>query len=160
MMWWNPLTWPNGTLFASGTISVAVFLGLWQWYEKRARQEELDSVDREFFRRQDLRRWVGIGMMLLLAVEIFVVDAAAGEAAARSTRRLVQMANLVGLVGLILGLLGLALVDAMATYRYARRHRRELANEHAEIMREVIRRAAGAEVIPRGGEKTRRAPEA
>ena len=51
---------------------VAIFLGLWQWYDKRARSTELDEVDRNFFRRQDFRRWVGIGVMLILAAAIAV----------------------------------------------------------------------------------------
>jgi peptidoglycan/LPS O-acetylase OafA/YrhL len=159
MVWWNPFSWPPTSIFASGTISVGLFLGLWQWYEKRARHGEMDSTEHEFFRRQDLRRWVGIGMMFLLAAAIFLVDTRAGSAAPQNARYFVQVANLLGLVGLILGLLSLALVDAMATYRYARRNRRVLANEHAEIMREVIRRSAGSGAIPRGDDRKRRAPE-
>ncbi len=146
------------TAMASGTVLVAVFLGLWQWFDKRAR--EVDEIDRDFFQRQDLRRWIGIGMMLLLAAAIFFVDPSETSQSPQSLRQLGQLANLFFLIALIIGLLALALFDGLATLRYARRHRRELSQEHAKLMLESIRRSGSSDSIPRVSEKKRGAPGA
>ncbi len=139
------------TIFAIGTVAVAAFLGLWQWYDKRARRADADATDRLFSKRQDLRRSIGIVMMLLLAGAIFFVDSA-------GTSRRAQAVYLVFLAALIIGLLALALFDALSTLRYARRQRRELAQEHAKLMLEVIRRT-GSSDSRRGSEKKRELPE-
>jgi hypothetical protein len=144
------------TAMASGTVLVAAFLGLWQWFDRRAR--DVDEVDRVFFQRQDLRRWIGIGMMLLLAVAIFVVDPSQPSMSPQTIGQLGQLVNLFCMIALIIGLLALALVDALATLRYARRHRRELSQEHAKLMLEVIRRTGSSDSIARVSEKKREAP--
>jgi ABC-type multidrug transport system fused ATPase/permease subunit len=144
------------TAMASGTVFVAVFLGLWQWFDRRAR--DVDEVDRIFFQRQDIRRLIGIGMMLLLAVAIFLVDTSESSLSPQTIGQFGQLINLFGMIALIIGLLALALVDAMATMRYARRHRRELSQEHAKLMLEVIRRTGSSDSIPRVSEKNREAP--
>jgi hypothetical protein len=146
------------TAMASGTVLVAVFLGLWQWFDKRAR--EVDEIDRDFFQRQDLRRWIGIGMMLLLATAIFIVDPSETSQSPQNLRQLGQVANLFFLIVLIIGLLALALFDALATLRYGRRHRRELSQEHAKLMLESIRRSGSSDSIPRVSEKNRGTPRA
>ncbi len=152
MLGLNANTW-----MAIGTVFVAVFLGLWQWFDKRARV--VDEVDCVFFRRQDLRRWIGIGMMLLLAAAIFVVDPTEPSLSPRTLGQLGQLLNLFCMIALIIGLLALALVDALATMRFARRHRRELSHEHAKLMLEVIRRTGSSDSIPRPSEKKREARE-
>jgi hypothetical protein len=154
MLSWNPYSG-----MALGTLVVAIFLGLWQFYEKRGRQKDLDAGERDFFRRQDLRRWLGIGLMWLLAAAIFAVDVLQNSQVRASTRKLGQVTSLLALTGLIVALLALALADTIATLRYARRHRRDLANEHAAIMREVIRRAGRSDPMPRTPEKPRGASD-
>jgi uncharacterized membrane protein YphA (DoxX/SURF4 family) len=148
------------TAMASGTTLVAIFLAGWQWHERRGRHAEWDPADRGFFRRQDLRRWVGIGMMLLLSVAIFAIEPSAQSEAPQTGRQIGQLANLVVLVALIAGLLSLALFDAMATYRFARHQRRELKQEHAKLMLDVISRVGSSDAIPRNLEKQRGASEA
>ena len=39
--------------FPVGIVLVAIFLGLWQWFDRRARDAGVDEADRYFFRRQD-----------------------------------------------------------------------------------------------------------
>ena len=149
---WTPI------LTAAGIILVAVFLGLWQWFDRRARDPETNEADREFFRLQDGRRWVGIIVMGVLAVAIAVVPAISSWIPP-SAQRIWPVASLCGLVGLILALLSLALLDAMATWRYARRHRRELAKEHAKLMLDVITRAGSSDSIRRVPAKKSEASE-
>jgi hypothetical protein len=149
------MQWHTGYVgMALGVILVAFFLGLWQWYETQGRDTDLDEEDRRFFRRQDLRRWSGIGLMLLLAVAIIIADRW------EDGQFLQIAANVAGLIGLILALLVLALIDSLATLRYARRHRRELTNEHAQLMLEVIRRAGAQDSMRRAPEKKSEIPEA
>ena len=137
--WYSGMAW--------GTVAVAAFLGLWQWYDKRARRADADATDRLFFKRQDVRRSIGIGMMLLLAIAIFLVDPPETSRSPRSLWQLAQLANLSFLIVLILGLLALALIDALATLRYARRQRRELSQEHAKLMLEVILRTGSSDAL-------------
>ena len=148
----------NPIWMASGIVSVAIFLGLWQWFDRRARGSEMDLEDRQFFRNQDIRRGVGIIAMGLLAVTIALVPLGGALASTRA-QVLWQTGVVTALVVLILTLLVLALLDWMATHRYARRHRRELADEHSKLMLEVIRRAGSSEKISRMPENEGQAPE-
>src|SRR5215831_100139 len=52
--------------------SIAVALGARQWSERATREPDLSADDRKHFLRQDLRRWIGVTLMLILAVGIFV----------------------------------------------------------------------------------------
>ncbi len=135
-------------LTAGGILLVATFLGLWQWFDRRARDPNLDDGDLFFFRQQDSRRWVGIAVMAMLALAI-ALEPFASSAIPESTKPVWQLTVLSILIGLILTLIGLALADAMATRRYIRRHRRELVDEHGKLMLEVIRRASAADAMPR-----------
>ena len=148
------------TTMAGGTTLVAIFLSLWQWYDRRARQGDLEPRDRVFFHRQDVRRSIGIGMMLLLAGAIFIVDPSETSWSPTSLWQCGQLANLFGLVALILGLLVLALFNALATMRYARRHRRDFTREHAKLMLEAIRRTGSSDSIRRVAHKRRDVTEA
>src|ERR1700733_6364985 len=50
----------GGVRMAAGITLIAVFLGLRQWYESRAREPDLSDLDRTYFIRQDLRRGLGV----------------------------------------------------------------------------------------------------
>ena len=62
----------SGPYLSLGIGLIAVFLGLSQWYEWRARDAELPEKERSHYRRQDLRRTAGVVLLLWLAVEIWV----------------------------------------------------------------------------------------
>ena len=47
---------------------VALFLGLWQWFDRRVAPAEPGPEDRAFFVRQDRRRYLGVAVMAVLAV--------------------------------------------------------------------------------------------
>ena len=58
-------------LISSGITLIAAFLGLRQWYEWRAREVDLSELDRKYFFRQDLRRGLGVAVMLILAAGLY-----------------------------------------------------------------------------------------
>ena len=57
----------SSLLISSGIVLIAAFLGLRQWYERRAREVDLSDLDRGYFFRQDVRRGLGVAVMLVLA---------------------------------------------------------------------------------------------
>jgi len=136
----------SGTLLSMGMTLIAVFLGLRQWYESRAREPNLSDVDRAYFVRQDVRRGLGVAVMLILALGIWVgapMDPLiAGKA--NVTFVLIWLA----VVALILLLLTLAFFDWWATRTYARRLRRSIARERVELLRQVFGKRAGADGDP------------
>jgi sterol desaturase/sphingolipid hydroxylase (fatty acid hydroxylase superfamily) len=138
----------NLTGMAMGIVAVAIFLGLWQWFDSRLREPDMTDEDRRFFRSQDLRRGLGIAVMLVLAVTIGLMPLG-NRWESRPARLYWQLGVVGALVVLILVLLVLALIDWMATRQYARRHRRALHAEHSKLMLEVIRRAGSSDSITR-----------
>ncbi len=124
---------------AAGILLVALFLGLWQYFDQKSRVPDLFPDDRVFFAHQDRRRYVGIGVMGLLALLLLLLTSTEVQ------KRYILLAA-IGLIVcvLIVVLLVLAFIDGLATRRYARRHGRELAQEHAKLMLDVIRRSAGS----------------
>jgi undecaprenyl pyrophosphate phosphatase UppP len=119
---------------AIGILVVAVFLGLWQWFDRRSRDPHTSSEDLDFFRRQDRRRYGGVAVMVAVAL-LFIVG---------SSRTLDRVfgPKLLGVwvvvCVLIVVLLALALVDALATQKYARRQLKSLAQERTKLMLEAI----------------------
>jgi hypothetical protein len=123
-----------------GIVLIAAFLGLRQWYEWRAREPDLPDDDRRYLHAQDLRRAVGVAVMLFLAAGISI--------GARIEPRIQGRANLAYLevwlvvIGLLVVMVALAALDFLATGRYARRQRRFIAEERMKLLTEVIREAA------------------
>ncbi|HZW32994.1 MAG TPA: hypothetical protein VFF52_19925 [Isosphaeraceae bacterium] len=144
--------------------AIAVALGARQWFERAAREPSLPSEDRKHFARQDLRRWIGVALMLILAVGIFAgsrippsVPAFPMEEGVRQGWQalagawiepvILSRVNLrfvlvwTGLILLLPALLVLALFDWLATRRYAQRQRRSMAHQRIEILRQTLRPA-------------------
>jgi hypothetical protein len=128
----------SSLLISSGITLIAVFLGLRQWYEWRARDSDLPDHDRGYFFRQDVRRGLGVAVMLILAVGLSV--------GSRIPPRVAGNANLtfihvwLAVISLIVVMLGLALLDWISTRLYARRQHRQLASERRKILRETLRK--------------------
>ncbi len=53
---------------AAGLTLIALFLGLRQWYERRARESDLSPADSVHFARQDMRRRAGVAVLVAIAV--------------------------------------------------------------------------------------------
>jgi hypothetical protein len=126
----------SSLLISCGIAMIAVFLGLRQWYEWRARESNLSDLDRGYFLRQDLRRGVGVAVMLILAAGLYIgsrVPPKVGGAAS-----LVFVEVWLAISGLIIVMLGLAVLDWISTRVYARRQRRFLASERLRLLREAI----------------------
>ena len=143
--------------------AIAVALGARQWSEQAARETDLAADDSKHFAHQDLRRWIGVVLMLVLAVGVFAgsrmapsVPTVPLETGVRQGWQALagpwveplvfRRANLrfvavwAGLIVLIPALLVLALFDWLATRRYAQRQRRSMARERIEILRDTFRR--------------------
>jgi hypothetical protein len=121
-------------------VLTAVGLGLRQWYERRRREPNLSKDDVRHFARQDVRRAVVGMVMVLLALGIGVGSRVAHQRAGRANPWF--LATWLAVFGLILVLLCLALVDWVATWLYGRRHRRKIAREQLQFLREQRGRRA------------------
>jgi uncharacterized membrane protein len=125
---------------ALGVVMIAAFLGLRQWYERKGREESESADDADHYRRQDVRRAVGVGMMLALAAEVFFGSWVEPWVGGRGNPRFVVVWLVV--LSLITLMLVLALVDWYATRTYGRRRRKALFREQIEELREELHRRA------------------
>ena len=53
---------------AAGLFLIALFLGLREWYERKAREPNLSPADNVHFWHQDMQRRLGVGVLLAIAV--------------------------------------------------------------------------------------------
>ncbi len=125
---------------ALGVTMISAFLGLRQWYEHKGRLAPSSSEDAGYFRRQDVRRWLGVGVMLSLALVVFVGSWVEPRIDGKGNPRFVVV-WLVVLI-LIVVMLVLALLDWLATRIYARRHRRAMFRREIEELRQQLHQAA------------------
>ena len=122
---------------ALGVTMIAAFLGLRQWYERKARGELDGPEEAAFFRRQDVRRWLGVGVMLTLAIEVYFGSWIQPRVGGRGNPRFVIVWLVV--LSLIVVMLGLALADWLATRAYGLRKRKAIFREQIDELRQVIR---------------------
>ena len=128
----------NSLLISSGVAMIAVFLGLRQWYEWRAREQDLSEHDRRYFFRQDVRRGLGVTVMLILAAGLYFGSRIPARVDGHANLTFVQV--WLAIISLIIVMLGLALLDWISTRIYARREQRALASERQRILRETLRK--------------------
>jgi hypothetical protein len=138
---------PNADNLASDSVTmslgialIAMFLGLRQWYDHRGRAEDLSEADCHYLHRQDVRRAVGVGMMLILAAGIVV--GARIEPRVNGRANVAYVGVWLTVVGLLLASVLLAGVDWLATSRYARQQRRAIAEERVRLLHDMIRESA------------------
>jgi hypothetical protein len=123
--------------------AIAVALMLRQRREGRERSDDLSEADLKHFAHQDVRRFAGGIVMLLIAVGLLIgsrmIDRI--DLNQRLFRRL--LAGVWGGVFLLtFVLLVLAMFDISATRIYARRHRRAIAQERQAFLDAEKRRRA------------------
>jgi UDP-N-acetylmuramyl pentapeptide phosphotransferase/UDP-N-acetylglucosamine-1-phosphate transferase len=134
---------PTATLgLAAGIALIAVFLALRQWYEKRARGSDLSGADHTHFARQDVRRILGVAILLVIAAMFVVSSRLQPRVNGRPSLVFAELWVLV--LALIVALLVLAMIDWAATRTYAKRHRRQLIRESIEAIRNHARQAVAA----------------
>ncbi len=122
-----------------GVLLIAAFLGLRQWYEWRAREADLSGQDRAHFFHQDLRRGIGVGLLLFVALGIWVGAHVPPRIGGRANIWFVDIWLLE--ITLVVALLLLAIADLFATRAYALRHRQSIARERRAMLRETLRQA-------------------
>jgi hypothetical protein len=136
----------SGLFLSLGIGLIAVFLGLSQWYEWRARDPDLPENDRSHFRRQDLRRSAGVILLILLAIEIWEGSRIPYSLATKPNPAFVFIWLSVGIELIIL--VALAMTDLLSTRRYARRQRRSMILERLRLLRDARRDPAGGQAPP------------
>ena len=124
---------------AIGLCLISLFLGLRQWYERKAREPDLSEADRRHFWRQDTRR--NLGVAVLFGIAILVVVGTNMWPMAQGGANVLFVQIWVAVLVLVVVLLTLALADWSATRAYARRHRREILREAREAIRREARQA-------------------
>jgi cobalamin biosynthesis protein CobD/CbiB len=129
-----------------GITLIAAFLGLRQWYERQAREQDLSSDDRAYFQRQDIRRGIGVAVMLAIAIALAVSARIPHKVGGQANWAFIEIWLVVS--SLIVVLLFLALIDWIETRSYARRIRRALARERIEMLRDTLSQAAGTPPDP------------
>jgi hypothetical protein len=123
---------------AAGLSLIAAFLGLRQWFERKARSDDLSPMDLAFYSSQDKRRWGGV-----VALGIIALLALVGS---RTPVRIEGRGNLLFVVvwvvvmAVLVVLLILAMTDWMATRRYERRRSKQLFLDSIEQVRRERRR--------------------
>ncbi|MHB1559044.1 MAG: hypothetical protein ACYC61_16455 [Isosphaeraceae bacterium] len=129
-------------------VAVAAMLALSVWWDRRTRKPGLFLNDYRHFVLQDIRRTVGIVCLALLApglyfgsrVPVFVAEPVAPGQAAPDQPVLhpnrVFLGIWLAVFVLVAILLALALIDWVATRRYARRQRSAMSLERLDILRE------------------------
>jgi hypothetical protein len=118
---------------AAGLALIASFLGLRQWYERRARSAALSPPDHDHFARQDRRRWAGVAA--LAAIALLALAASRTPVRDQGRGNVLFVVVWVVVMGLLVVLLILAMTDWMATRRYARRQRKQLFRDSIEQVR-------------------------
>ena len=122
---------------AAGLCLIALFLWLREWYDRKARDPELSPADFHHFWHQDLRRRLGVGVLLAIAVLVLAGSRIEPRAAGKANLLFVALWFVV--LTLIMVLLGLAMADLLATAAYARRRRREMLRESLGAIRRDAR---------------------
>lgn len=144
----DSLAWTSLAL-ALAVVAIAALLGLRVWWERRTRDPGLSEPDRRHFRNQDLRRGFGVALLTFLALGVYVgsrlpavlnVMVPPRPGPERHANPLF-LALWLAVSAAVIAALVLALVDWSATQNYARRHRREIDRQRAEVLREAIRQA-------------------
>jgi hypothetical protein len=131
---------PSASLgLALGVCLIALFLGLRQWYERRARSVDLSDADRSHYARQDARRNLGVVILFAIAAIVVITTQLAPKVAGKDNPAFAELWLIV--LALIVVLLTLALLDWLATRVYFRRHRREMIRESFRGLRGDARRS-------------------
>jgi hypothetical protein len=125
------------TLIALGLLALAAFFGYRQWVEIRAREQDLDAPDRDYFARKDRRRLAGSAIMAVMST-LMLVSARVDARKSPAHGRLWGWLWLLVLV-LVIALLVLAFFDWRANTRYAIRHRRALLDEQRDYLASLKR---------------------
>ncbi len=126
-----------GLLLSAFVVFIAAVLAHRQWRDRRHRDVDRDGAEAAYYSRQDIRRWLGVVVMTLIALGLGVGVRIPHIVGGRTNPLFVQVWLVVFL--LIFALLLLALLDWYATRRYAYRHRREMLHERDETLRDVMR---------------------
>lgn len=133
----------RASLLVAGVV-LATAAGLaWREYRDRSRREPSpDPQENRYYRFRDLRR--GIGVVVMLVVAAGIVYGSRIPPGLHSGPNPAFIVTWLAITLLILGLVILALIDWLALRLHAVRVRRALSRERVEIISDEIRRRRAA----------------
>ena len=123
----------TGMLLAGLVAITSVLLIVGQRRERTHRESDLDEIDARYFRRRDVRRVFGSGLMLLLAWGLWTGSRTPVRVHGLGNPSFVRI--WFGVIVLLFCLLGAALLDWLDTFIYARRQHRSLTDQRLELIR-------------------------
>lgn len=112
---------------------VAALLAWKEWSDRLERNPDLSPEDARHFGHQDLRRALGLGVMVVLAIGLVVGSRLPYKVGNKSNPQFLGV--WLGVFLLILFLLMLAMVDWLAIRVFARRHRNQILRERIELLK-------------------------
>ncbi len=122
-------------------VVLALIFAVRQWSARRTRDgEELSEADAHYLARQDVRRWLGSALMMIIAAGM-IAGTRIDPRVSRTNLRLFA-AIWIGICVLVCLLMLLAVIDWFAIRQYALRHRRALADQRREAIEAERRRWA------------------
>ena len=130
----------SSAVLSIGVAGVALLLWAWQRWERNRREALSLPEDVKHFRRQDARRTIVAAIMAVLATGIYVGSRIATRVDGRPNLLFVWI--WIGIFCLVLMLLVLAMIDWVATRRYAIRHRSAMLQQGIELRKEELRARA------------------
>ena len=145
-----------GVILAAFVGLVAVSLFLNQRRERRGRSADLSELDTRYFQRQDARRFLGSGLMLLLAFGLGFGSRIPVRLAGHGNPAYVQV--WFGVIILLFCLLAMAMFDWIETFIYARRQHRDLAEQRLDLIRRHWPKAARRHELTDGSPPSNDAP--
>jgi hypothetical protein len=125
-------------VLAAIVLAIAGLLAARQWTDRKNRGDERSAAESDHFARQDARRFVGAAIMALTALGI-VIGSRINHRVPGVPQRLFVATWIIVFV-LIFVLLSLAWRDWMATFAYARRQRKAIAEERRALLESDQRR--------------------
>lgn len=122
----------EGVALAVALAALSIFFAWRQWLELSDRETQSDPANERYFLWKARRRFLGSALMLALAAGIGFGSQIDGRASRATARLFGWTWEIVALLVFILVIL--AVLDSIATFRYAIRMRRDLIRQRNEFL--------------------------
>ncbi len=127
----------SSLILSLGVSLIALALLAWQCFDRANREDDLLPDDGTYFRRRDFRRVFVVVVMLLLAAGIYYGSHIDHRLNGRPNPWFLGI--WLAVFWLVIVLSSTALIDWIATRRYARRHRNKMVREGLLILRDEMK---------------------
>jgi len=135
----------SSLILSLGVSVVAAGLLVWHRVDLSKREVDLCPEDATYFWRQDVRRVFVVILLILLAIGIYFGSRIDHRLNGKPNPRF--LVTWLAVFWLVIILTVTAMIDWLATRRYARRHRKELVREGLLILRDEMKARITQEAI-------------